>query len=273
MKPWLVAIAVLLNGVAWWWFDSQRTLRLAVPPPKIDVGSPTAPKLLLLSEVTAPPRASARPASNADPIAEPRVEPVPPAMPQPADLEKPQAPVRPAPQATAETEPGDCVMLGSIDRNLLVTWSDTLRGAEMQVGEIAETSHQELITGYRVYFPAGSRPQTDIEVLRDAGIDALSVVEPGTNPRVSAGVFAVHSNALRRQQELHELGYAAEIIPISRETTVFWTQVNGPQPVGDRAATRLNDVHRDAYPVWRSCATPAAPTATRRDLDGLGGQH
>lgn len=272
MKHWLVAIAVLLNGVAWWWFDSQRTLRLAVPPPKIDVGSPAAPKLLLLSEVPSATRASAQLASSADPIAEPRVEPVPSAMPQPAELEKPQAPVRPAPQATAETGP-DCVLLGSIDRNLLVTWSDTLRGAEMQVGEIAETSHQELITGYRVYLPAGSHPQTDIEVLRDAGIDALSVVEPGTNPRVSAGVFAVHSNALRRQQELRELGYAAEIIPISRKATVFWTQVNGSQPVGDRAATLLNDAHRDANPVWRSCATPGAPTAARRDLDGLGGQH
>ena len=53
LAPWLVAAAVLVNGAAYWWFSSQRDLRLAEPVRVMELGPPAA-TLTLLREMNIP---------------------------------------------------------------------------------------------------------------------------------------------------------------------------------------------------------------------------
>ncbi len=145
MKRWLVAVMVLINGVAWWWLDAQRAGRLAAPPPEIDAFQPAAapaPKLLLLREVapepSAPQVADAAPDSGAATSAG--------GFRQPIDLAEPPLPptTEPGPAtakgvtpelAAGAPPPVECLLLGNLDRGQLVAWRKALRAAGLAVAD------------------------------------------------------------------------------------------------------------------------------------------
>jgi len=274
MTRWLVVVVALVNGLAWWWFDTQRGTH-PTPPPKVDSLADTTaaiPKLLLLREVapdpTGPPVVDVAPGSGA--FAE-RSHPG-----EPTDFEGPPIP------ATASTEPAqadpaatkgatperaadgtplpECLLLGGdVDRAQLIAWRDQLRLAGLEVAGAISTTQQEVVSGYRVSLPADRDPGSQIAALRGAGIEALIVTEPNAAQRISAGVFGVRANALRRQRQLVGLGYAAQIVPIQRPSISFWVEVRGANGLSHRVAKLLNREPRGAPAVWHPCAaTPGS---------------
>jgi hypothetical protein len=279
MARWLAVVVVLVNGLAWWWLDTQRGTH-PTPPSKVDsLAATTAaiPKLLLLREVTpepnAPPTVDAAPESGT--FAE---RPLPG---EPTDFEGPPIPAT-APTEPAEVDPAatkvatperaaddtsrpECLVLGgNVDRAQLNAWRDQLRLTGLKVADAISTTRQEVVSGYRVYLPVDRNPGNQMAALRGAGIEALIVAEPNAAQRISAGVFGVRTNALRRQQQLADLGYAAQIVAIRRPRISLWVEVRGPNGLSDRVAKLLNREPLDAQAAaWHPCtATPGSSGET-----------
>ena len=291
MKRWLVAVVVLINGVAWWRLDAQRASRMAAPPPQVEASATlpagSVPKLLLLREVAPQPSAPPAPAdvapdaaaaavtqeASADPgfAALPAIDTPAPAF-EPARLSAEESEFLRPPERAQPSPLTDCLMLGGATEDQVVKWGDALRAAGL-AAEQAEAAREEQIVSYRIIFPAGNEPQNDVARLRDAGIDALLLVEPNTPGRISAGVFGLRANALRRQQQLAEIGYVAEIVPLLRHRTSFWVRVRGAPGLNNRARELLDGNYRgDEAPMWRPCEALAEPAVVPvDDGNGLGG--
>jgi hypothetical protein len=280
MTRWLVLLVALINGLAWWWLTAQRGTHPTPPPQAAAVSASTAaiPKLLLLREVAPEPSVPsgvyAAPESGAtadlshlrEPI-DVEGPPVPAAPAEPEEMAPAAADVEHPEGATGAAPPPECLLLGgNVDRAQLIAWQAQLRLAGLAVADTIATTHQEVVSGYRVYLPAGRDPGSQVEALRRAGIEALIVAEANTAQRLSAGVFRVHTNALRRQRELANLGYAAQIVATRRPSISFWVEVRGPNGLSDRASRLLNRESRDAQAaVWQPCTATlrrAAPEVT-----------
>lgn len=275
MTRWLAVIVVLVNGLTWWWLDAQRDTH-PKPPTQVDsIVATTAaiPKLLLQREVAPEPQVpavfhigeSGSPAERPHP-GEPidfEGSPIPAAAPtEPAEVD-PVTTKGAKPKRAADDAPQpECLVLGgNVDRPQLDAWRDQLRRAGLTVADAISTTRQEVVSGYRVYLPVGRDPRNQMAALRSAGIEALIVTEPNAARSISAGVFSIRANALRRRQQLAELGYAAQIKVIRRPRISSWVEVRGPNGLGDRVAKLLNLAPWDTQgAVWHPCA--AAPDSS-----------
>lgn len=288
MRTWLIVFIALANGIAWWWLDAQRSLRLTASLSRDQHETPTAPdipKLLLLSEAVLEPRAAdPRPPEPEPPVAE--IETVPPRPPEPPAQEpiaaetpspavgpEPEPKPEPVPAPAVETEsappvaeatPADavaaeCLVLGgTTSRAQLMAWRDKLLAAAISIGENVEASTENQPSSYRVSLPAGETPRQKIAALRKAGIEALLVADGSDAPRISAGVFRVNANARQQQQRLIDLGYSAQVVPIQRPVSRFWMTVSGPSGL----KSRVNALLRGADLGWRACPEAATGAAT-----------
>lgn len=274
MTRWLVVVVALLNGLAWWWLTAQRGTHPMPPPQAAAVSASTAaiPKLLLLREVApepsavlySPPESSAT--ADLHHVREPidvGGPPVPASPAEPEEMAPTAADVEHPERVTGAAPPPECLLLGgNVDRAQLIAWQGQLRLAGLAVADTISTTHQEVLSGYRVYLPAGRDPGSQAEALRRAGIEALIVAEPNTAQRISVGVFGVRANALRRQQQLADLGYAAQIVAMRRPRISFWVEVRGPSGLSERVSRLLNRESRDAQAaVWQPCTATLRPTA------------
>jgi hypothetical protein len=276
LVPWLVAAAVLVNGAAYWWFSSQRDLRLAEPVRVTELGPPV-PTLTLLRErevldVTQRPVDAVEAALADAPEALAMGPPPPPDLPsdttpvRTAPLQ--DAPMGPpvlapevsaAPEVAAQAPPVptparlQCVLLGpgasAADVN---RWGAVLADTGVTLSGV-EASDQETVTGYRVMLPAPSRAQVTLAKLAAAGFDGFVTDKHGRGTQISLGLFQMRANAERLRARLLEQGYSAAILLDRDVRKTYWLRVQGSSTGLRGAKVALAAKFPDASRVWRDC--------------------
>lgn len=283
--PWLIAAALLVNGVAWWWFAQQRALRLTVALPTAKP-EPPVPTLTLLSErqpSIAPPEpaperpesadaASDRPEPSEAAVVNPQAppgaqsdaiteasaapnEPVEPSATSAAANTAPEEPPPPrAPEPARKSEPrrSRCVLIGpAIGAAEISRWRGAIAGPEV-ISASTVTLDEPFVTGYRVIVSAPS-PEVALARLAADGFDGFVIDRDGRGVRLSLGVFEVRANAERQLAQLRKQGYAAEIQPQQETHKTFWLRAQVLVDGQPRVRTALKTRFPDVSPVWRDC--------------------
>lgn len=279
LVPWLVAAALLVNGAAYWWFSSQRDLRLAIPA-RVAEPEPSVPTLTLLREREvleltrersvdtvegglAVPEASAMgPPAPSDIPAD--TAPVLTGALQDAPMGPPEPPpeVSAAPEVAAQVTPTPtrlrCVLLGPgasvADVN---RWGAVIADTGVTLSGV-QAIDQETVTGYRVMLPAPSRAQATLAKLAAAGFDGFVTDKDGRGTQISLGLFQVRANAERLHTRLLEQGYSAAILPDTEVHKTHWLRVHVSTQALHGAKAALAAKFPDASPVWRDCPPGAA---------------
>ncbi len=279
LVPWLVAAALLVNGVAYWWFSSQRDLRLATPV-RVAEPDPPVPTLTLLREREVL-DVTQRPVDTVEEVLADASEtlamgpPSPPDLPSdttPADNGAPQdasmGPPEPPPEVSAAPEVAaqapptptrlQCVLLGpgasAADVN---RWGAVIAGTGVTLSGV-QAIDQETVTGYRVMLPAPSRAQVTLAKLAAAGFDGFVIDKEGRGTQISLGLFRVRANAERLRTRLLEQGYSAAILPDIQVRKTHWLRVRVSTKGLHGAKAALAAKFPDASPVWRDCPPGAA---------------
>ena len=292
LVPWLIAAALLVNGAAYWWFSSQRELRLAVPVQVTEPG-PAVPTLTLLRERDVldvnPERPQQRPGDTAEKVLAEAPEALPVAPQLPADIsadttsppstlsealqDGPMGPPEPPPALSVPSageaalpppapapapEPLQCFLLGpGTSATEINRWGAAIASAGVTQASVRMLD-QEIVTGYRVTAPAPSRPEVTLGKLAAAGFEGFVTDKDGRGPQISLGLFQVRANAERLRTRLREQGYAATILPDRevRKTPWLEVQVSAKELRGAKAA--LATKIPGASPEWRECRRGAA---------------
>jgi hypothetical protein len=278
LAPWLVAAAVLVNGAAYWWFSSQRDLRLAEPV-RVTELAPPAPTLTLLHErevldATKRPVAAVEAALADAPEAVAMGPPPPPDLPADttpartgAPQDAPMGPPVPAPEASAAPEvaaqappvpkPPQCVLLGpgasAVDVN---RWGAVVADTGVTLSGV-QAIDQETVTGYRVMLPAPSRAEATLAKLAAAGFEGFVTDKHGRSTQISLGLFEIRANAGRLRARLLEQGYSATILVDREVRKTYWLRVRGSTKSLRGAKAALVAKFPDASRVWRDCPAQA----------------
>lgn len=283
LLPWLVAAAVLINGVAYWWFSSQRDLRLAVPPRATESGPPV-PSLTLLHERDVLDTMRERPVDAVEEVLTDASEALAMGPPHPSDLpsdtttpaptgatqDAPMGPPAPPPEVSATPEVAAqpppvptperlrCVLLGpgasAADVN---RWGAVIAGAGVTRAGI-QVIDRETVAGYRVMLAAPSGAEATLAKLAAAGFDGFVTGKEGRGTQISLGLFQLRANAERLRDRLLAQGYPAAIL-LDRETRkTYWLRVHVTTQGLRGAKAALAAKFPDARPVWRDCPLPAA---------------
>ncbi|MGD9982810.1 MAG: SPOR domain-containing protein [Porticoccaceae bacterium] len=279
LVPWLVAAALLVNGVAYWWFSSQRDLRLAEPVRVTELGPPV-PTLTLLRErevldVTRERSVDMVEERLAVPEASAMGPPSPPDLPSDttsahtaAPQDAPMGPPEPPPEVSAAPElaaqappaptPSLCVLLGpgasAADVN---RWGAVIADTGVTLSGV-QAIDQETVTGYRVMLPAPSRAEATLAKLAAAGFDGFVTDKDGRGTQISLGLFQMRANAERLRARLLEQGYSAAILLDRDVRKMYWLRVQGSSTGLRGAKVALVARFPDASPVWRDCPPGAA---------------
>ncbi|MFP5413760.1 MAG: SPOR domain-containing protein [Gammaproteobacteria bacterium] len=277
LAPWLVAAAVLVNGAAYWWFSSQRDLRLAEPV-RVTELAPPAPTLTLLHErevldATKRPVAAVE-AALADASEALAMGPPPPDLPAdttPARTGAPQdAPMGPpvpapearaAPEVAAQTPPGPtpslCMLVGpGASAADVKRWVAAFAGTGVTLSGV-QAIDQETVTGYRVMLPAPSRAEATLAKLAAAGFEGFVTDKHGSDTQISLGLFEIRANAGRLRARLLEHGYSATILVDREVRKTYWLRVRGSTKSLRGAKAALVAKFPDASRVWRDCPAQA----------------
>lgn len=279
LVPWLVAAALLVNGVAYWWFSSQRDLRLAEPVRVTELGPPV-PTLTLLRErevldVTRERSVDMVEERLAVPEASAMGPPSPPDLPSDttsahtaAPQDAPMGPPEPPPEVSAAPElaaqappaptPSLCVLLGpgasAADVN---RWGAVIADTGVTLSGV-QAIDQETVTGYRVMLPAPSRAEATLAKLAAAGFDGFVTDKDGRGTQISLGLFQMRANAERLRARLLEQGYSAAILLDRDVRKMYWLRVRVSTKGLHGAKAALAARFPDASPVWRDCPPGAA---------------
>lgn len=275
LVPWLVAAALLVNGAAYWWFSSQRDLRLAIPV-RVAEPDPSVPTLTLLRErevldVTQRPMDAVEAALANAPEALAMGPPAPsdiPADTAPVLTGAPMGPPEPPPEVSATPEIAaqapptptrlQCVLLGpgasAADVN---RWGAVIADTGVTLSGV-QVIDQETVTGYRVMLPAPSRAEATLAKLAAAGFDGFVIDKEGRGTQISLGLFQVRANAERLRTRLLEQGYSAAILPDIEVRKTHWLRVHVTTEGLRGAKAALAAKFPDVSPVWRDCLPGAA---------------
>lgn len=283
LVPWLVAAALLVNGAAYWWFSSERDLRLAEPVRVTELGPPV-PTLTLLREREAL-DVTQRPVDTVEEVLADVSEtlamgpPSPPDLPSdttPADNGAPQdasmGPPEPPPEVSAAPEVAaqapltptptrlQCVLIGpgasAADVN---RWGAVIADTGVTLSGV-QAIDQETVTGYRVLLPAPSRAGATLAKLAAAGFDGFVTDKDGRGTQISLGLFQMRANAERLRARLLEQGYSAAILLDRDVRKTYWLRVLGSSTGLRGAKAALAAKFPDASRVWRDC--PPAQAAS-----------
>lgn len=279
--PWLVAAAVLINGAAYWWFSTQRDLRLAVSPRATESGPPVR-TLTLLHEREVLDTTPARPVDAAVEVLADAPEALTMGPPHPSDLpsdttpaptgatqDAPMGPPAPpqvsaTPEVVEEAPPVPaptrlhCALLGpgasAADVN---RWGVAIADTGVIRAGI-QAIDRETVTGYRVMLAAPSGAEATLAKLAAAGFDGFVTGKEGRGTQISLGLFQLRANAERLRDRLLAQGYPATIL-LDRETRkTYWLRVHGSTQGFRGAKAALAVKFPDASRVWRDCPPPAA---------------
>ncbi len=162
-------------------------------------------------------------------------------------------------QAVAAIVGRPCVSIGPFDSN--DAGKDAVgRLATMGNEATLRASQGEVFLGHWVQIrniPTRAETERQLQVLRDNGIkDAYPVPEDDGERTISLGLFSELPRAERLELQAKSLGLDAEIVPHTREATVFWADTRlapgqdvraleqvfgeGTASVGDRAGCPRN---------------------------------
>lgn len=237
MTRWLAAVLVLINAAAWWQLDGERSSRLAGGPQKPssqEIAPQRTPQLLLLTEATREP---------VMPVGEPETRV------QVSDAPEPPAEEDPT---TVILPPAECWMLGGTsNREQLERWQQALRAGGIRVVDQFEITSEEIVTGYRVYVPAGGSAPEILQTLRAAGVEALLVTDARAGSQIAVGMFSLQANAQRQQQRVAALGFRAQIVPMRKVNERFWVKLTSHGDLETRVKTLLGSSEADY--LWRPC--------------------
>ncbi|MGE3298143.1 MAG: hypothetical protein AB7I68_12445 [Porticoccaceae bacterium] len=281
LVPWLVAAAVLINGAAYWWFSTQRDLRLAVPTQATESGPPV-PTLTLLHERDVLDTTPERPVDAVEEVLADASEALAMGSPHPSDLpsgttpapagatqDAPMGPPAPpevsvTPEVVEEAPPVpaptrlQCALVGpgasAADVN---RWGAVIADTGVTRAGI-QAIDRETVTGYRVMLAAPSGAEATLARLAAAGFDGFVTDKEGRGTQISLGLFQVRANAERLRDRLLAQGYPAAILLDRDVRKTYWLRVHGSTQGLRGAKAALAVKFPNASPVWRDCQPPAA---------------
>ncbi|MGK2913931.1 MAG: hypothetical protein ACSLE5_05645 [Porticoccaceae bacterium] len=270
---WLVLIALVLNGVAFYWFDAQQKQW----PEQTQIASAGAVRdresggaqLFLLSEHKSVAASKPEQASASDQDAATAQFHI-----QAPNLERTAAVV-----GDAEHQEGESIQSGAAFGRAAVARGCWSLGPFAMEGDAAALARELAVIGVNanvrtqdkktkpriwVYLPAPASPTTQAEQLkrlRDKGIDHFVFAEGELEGSISLGLYITLKDAEKWQQELALQGYDAKIHTASSDG-VAW--VDFPPGAGKYMVERAATAMKGAYPglrleAARACVQSSAP--------------
>lgn len=182
-------------------------------PPATGAGLPAAPPPPAVSEAAPAPAAAPPALADAEPPSAPAPDPALPIA------SPPVAAVAPAPPPP----PLRCLRLVGFGDQLAA--QRALRRLEPEVDKAAlHVRTVRNVRNYWVYLPSAANRPAALEISRRLGEKGLSdyfVTTTGANPNaISLGVFSTRANAERRQQQVKNAGFDAQIAERADETRI-----------------------------------------------------
>jgi hypothetical protein len=149
-----------------------------------------------------------------------------------AGLEGQEAELASAPEPlVAAIEGGSCVEIGPFQTQSDLRQAETVLTAVGRNRGVREAVERRF-RGYWVFLPASASRDRALGTARElaaAGIRDYYVVTAGDRENtISLGLFRDRANAERRQEEMHNRGYTAEMSERVEEQRVFWVTLALP---------------------------------------------